>query len=54
MYIYIYIYFFFFLIWLCEVLDAACGIYFPDRGLNLGPLYWEPGVLATGLWGKFL
>ena len=41
-----YIYIF---IWLCGVLDAACGIYFPDQGLNPGPLHWEPGVLATGL-----
>ena len=21
---------------------------FPDQGSNLGPLYWEPGILATG------
>jgi len=23
---------------------AACGIQFPDQGLNLGPLHWELGV----------
>ena len=27
---------------------AACGIYFPDQGSNLGPLHWECRVLATG------
>ena len=26
-------------IWLCQVLVAACGIEFPDWGLNLGPLH---------------
>ena len=25
-----------------------CKIYFPDQGLNPGPLHWECGVLATG------
>ena len=25
----------------CQVLAAACGIQFPDQGLNLGPLHWE-------------
>ena len=25
---------------------------FPDQGLNLGPLHWECGVLATGPLGK--
>ena len=25
---------------------AACGIWFPDQGLNLGPLHWEHGVLS--------
>ena len=38
----------------CKLLVAACGIYFPDQGLNLGPLHWESGVLATGPPGKFL
>ena len=33
---------------------AAHGIWFPEQGLNLGPLYWEPGVLATGPAGKSL
>ena len=32
----------------CAVLVAACGIYFPDQGLNSTPLHWEAGVLATG------
>ena len=51
----------FFLFWLCQVFQDAgfwvkareplvawCGILLPDRGLNLGPLNWEHGVLATG------
>ena len=33
-------------IWLHWVLVVACG--FPDQGLNLGPPFWERGVLATG------
>ena len=28
-------------IWLCWVLVAACGIYFPDQGWNLGSLHWK-------------
>ena len=28
---------------------AACGILFPDQGLNLCPLHWKQGALATGL-----
>ena len=35
-------------------LVAACGIWFPDQGPNLGPLPWEHGVLATGPPGKSL
>ena len=35
-------------------LVAACGIWFPDQGSNLGPLHWERGVLATGPPGKSL
>ena len=31
---------------------AACGIVFPDQGLNPGFLNWERGVSATGLSGK--
>ena len=49
------------LIWLrqvlvvaCEHLAVACGISFPDQGLNPGFLYWECGVLATGPLGKSL
>ena len=26
---------------------SMCQIQFPDQGLNLGPLHWEHGVLAT-------
>ena len=25
----------------CELLDAACGIWFPDQGSDRGPLLWE-------------
>ena len=32
----------------CGSLVAACRIYIPDQGLNLGPLHWEGGVLTTG------
>ena len=35
-------------------LIATCGIYFPNQGLNPGPLYWEYGVLVTGLPRKSL
>ena len=45
-------FFIYFFIWLPQVLFAACGIQFPDQGLNLGPLYWEHRVLATGPSGK--
>ena len=50
--------FFFFLlflllfIWLCWVLVVTHGIQLPDQGLNLSPLHWEHGVLATGPPGK--
>ena len=37
-----------------DSLVAACGIWFPDQGLNLGPLRWEHGVLDTGSPGKSL
>ena len=30
----------------------ACGISFPDQGLNLGTLHWEHGILATGPQGS--
>ena len=33
-------------------LAAACGIYFPDQGWNLGLLPWEHRALATGPPGK--
>ena len=32
----------------CELLVEACGIQFPDQGLNPGLLHWERGVSATG------
>ena len=35
-----------------DLLVAACGIQFPDQGLNPRPLHWEHRVLATGLPGK--
>ena len=35
-----------------SILVTACGIQFPDQGLNPGPLHWERGVLATGSPGK--
>ena len=35
-------------------LVAACGIEFPDQGLNPRPLHWELGALATGPPGKYL
>ena len=35
-----------------ELLVAACGIKLSDQGLNLGPVPWEHGVLATGPPGK--
>ena len=31
------------------LLVVACGVWFPDQGLNPGPLNWECGVLTTGL-----
>ena len=36
----------------CELLVVACGIWFPDQGLNLGHLHWEQAVLTTGPPGK--
>ena len=36
------------LVMVCQLLSAACGIQFPDQGLNLGPLHWELRVPATG------
>ena len=42
------IYLFYLFIWLFLALAAACGIKFPDQGLNPGPLHWEHRVLAAG------
>ena len=39
-------------IWLHWVLVAACGIWFPDQGLNLRLQHWELRVLTTGQPGK--
>ena len=41
-------------IWLCQGLVAACGIWFPHQGLNLGPLHWRHRFLAAGAPGKSL
>ena len=38
----------------CAVLVEACGIEFPNQGLNPGHLHWEHRVLTTGPPGKFL
>ena len=44
----------FLFIWRRHVLVAACGVWFPDQGLNPGPLRWEHRVLAAGPLGKSL
>ena len=38
----------------CAELSYSCGMWdlVPCQGLNLGPLHWEYGVLATGPPGK--
>ena len=35
-----------------DLLVVACGIEFPDQGLNPCPLNWEYGVLPAGPPGK--
>ena len=40
-----------FFFWLCNM---ACGILFPDQGLNPHPQQWNLGVLTTGLPGESL
>ena len=35
-------------------LVVACRIWFPDQGLNSGPLHWEHGVLTTRPPGRSL
>ena len=35
-----------------DLLVVACGVYFPDQGLNPGPLHWELRAPATGPPGK--
>ena len=39
-------------IWLCWILVAAGGIYFPYQGWNSGLLHWECGILAPEPPGK--
>ena len=39
-------------VWLHQVLVMACGIQFPDQGLNPGFLHWKHKILATGPPGK--
>ena len=41
-----------FLVVACKLLVVVCDIQFPDWESNLGPLHWEPGVLAIGPPGK--
>ena len=36
----------------CRLSVVPCRIYFPDQGSQLGSLYWEHRVLATGPAGK--
>ena len=43
-----------FLVAFYELWIGACGTWFPDQGLNPGPLHWEGGVLITGPPGKSL
>ena len=33
---------------------VVCETLFPDQGLNLGPLHWDCGLLATGPPGRTL
>ena len=35
-----------------DLLVVACGVYFPDQGLNPGRLHWELRVPTTGPPGK--
>ena len=49
--------FFFFWIFVylaVPVLVAACGIWSPDQGSNLGLLHWKCKVLVPGPPGKFV
>ena len=34
------------------IFAVACGVHFPDLGLNLGPLHWECGVSTIGPLGR--
>ena len=50
------IYFIYWLRWvlvaICEIFSFGMWILLPDQGLNLHPLHWELGVLATEPPGK--
>ena len=35
-----------------SLIAVACWIWFPDQGLNLGPLPWELSGLTTGDQGR--
>ena len=41
-------------VWRMGSLVVACGIQFPGKGLNPGPLHWKLGVWTTGPPGKSL
>ena len=32
----------------CKLLVVTCWVHFPAQELNLDPLHWQFGVLATG------
>ena len=46
-------FFFFFNCNMWDILVVECGVQFPDQGLNLGPLHWVCGILATRPSRKF-
>ena len=39
-------------LWHMGSLVSACRILYHDRGLNIGPLHWEYGILAIGSQGN--
>ena len=42
----------FFIIFYFLTMPQACGIQFPDQGMNLHPLHWKCRVVTTGPLGK--
>ena len=42
----------FFLVAACKIFSCGMWDLIPEKGLNLGPLHWELGVLAPGPPGK--